>query len=91
MVFHMGPTWHLTWAQDGSRGTSEVTGFIAAVSGFVLVSLQVLSLVYVYQKEQQEHEATERDHKVAHETEFDNPVATNEDNDQEQKVKEEGK
>ena len=75
-------------AQDGSRGTSEVTGFIAAVSGFVLVSLQVLSLVYVYQKEQQEHEATERDHKVAHveagnERAFDNPIASNEDNDQE--------
>ena len=78
-------------AQDGSRGTSEVTGFIAAVSGFVLVSLQVLSIVYVYQMERQEHEANERDDKVAHATEFDNPVATNEDNDQEQKVKKEGK
>ena len=55
-------------AQDGSRGTSDSVAFLAAVNGFGLVILQVLSLAYVYKKEHAENQDEKR------ERVFDNPL-----------------
>jgi hypothetical protein len=48
-------------AQDGSRGTSDSVAFLAAVNGFGLVILQVLSLAYVCKKERQEQAENKND------------------------------
>jgi hypothetical protein len=58
-------------AQDGSRGTSDSVALLAAVNGFGLVILQVLSLAYVYKKEHAENQDEKREQVVRL---FDNPL-----------------
>jgi Ca2+/Na+ antiporter len=68
-------------AQDGSRGTSDSVAFLAAVNGFGLVILQVLSLAYVYKKERQE-QAENKNDKREEDTRtrrFNNPLTDQED------------